>query len=88
MKIQNPGNAVGLCSTPLKVSIKLNMSVATLPAVSASGIAAMIMCANVLVKIKNCTTNNIMSARVSLSWFLPNTAKYQDAHIKMARTNW
>jgi hypothetical protein len=47
MKIQKPGKAVGDCSTPLKVSIILKRSVAMLPAVSASGMAAIIMCANV-----------------------------------------
>jgi hypothetical protein len=43
MKIQKPGNALGDWSTPLNVSIMLNRSVAMFPAVSASGMAAMIM---------------------------------------------
>ena len=82
------GAGLGLWRGPLKVSIMLNKRVAMLPAVSASGIAAMTMCAKVLVKSMNCTAKSIMRARVSLSWFFPNTAKYQDSHIRIARTSW
>jgi hypothetical protein len=37
MKIQNPGRALGGCITPLKVKVMMNMSVAMVPPVSASG---------------------------------------------------
>lgn len=39
--------------TPLKVSVSENISVAIFPAVSASGRAAMSICAKVLAKTKN-----------------------------------
>lgn len=58
MKIQNPGRAVGGWKTPLNDRAMENISVAILPAVSASGIAAISMCANVLVKTKNCTMSS------------------------------
>ncbi len=86
MKIQNPGSAVGLCRTPLKVNIRENMSVATLPAVSASGIAAMIMCANVEVNTRNSITKSNIKALVSLSWFFPKMAKYHKTHMRKAST--
>lgn len=53
MKIQNPGSATGVWKTPLKVNASENMSVAMLPAVSASGRAAISMWAKLLAKTKN-----------------------------------
>lgn len=58
MNIQNPGNAVGDCKTPLKVNIMLNNKVAMFPAVSASGMAAIMPCANVDVNSMNCIFKN------------------------------
>lgn len=52
--LQKPGKAVGGWKTPLNTRVSENMSVAMLPAVSASGRAAMSMCAKVLAKMKNC----------------------------------
>ena len=43
IKIQKPGRAEGGCRTPLNVRVRLNSRVAILPAVSASGMAAMTM---------------------------------------------
>jgi len=88
MNIQKPGKAVGLWRTPLNVSIMLNSNVAILPAVSASGMAAMIMWANVLVNSMNSMTKSSMIPRVSLLWFFPNIAKYQEIHMRTARTTW
>jgi len=53
MKIQNPGRALGGWKTPLNVNVSENISVAMLPAVSASGSAEINICANVLAKTKN-----------------------------------
>ena len=58
MKIQKPGRANGGWKTPLKVKHIENINVAIFPAVSASGNAAIIICAKVLAKTKNCTSNN------------------------------
>jgi hypothetical protein len=60
MKIQNPGRAYGGWKTPLKDSAMENINVPILPAVSASGRAAMSMCAKVEAKTKNCTTRRRM----------------------------
>jgi hypothetical protein len=48
MKIQNPGNAVGDCKTPLNVKERENIKVAILPAVAASGSPAISICAKLL----------------------------------------
>jgi hypothetical protein len=61
MKIQKPGSAVGVWNTPLKVNVSENMRVATLPAVSASGRAAMSMWAKLDAKTKNCIRRRRMS---------------------------
>lgn len=45
IKVQKPGNAFGGCMTPLKTRVIANKPVATLPAVRASGKAAMSRCA-------------------------------------------
>jgi hypothetical protein len=47
MKIQNPGSAFGGCMTPLKTRVSMNMSVAMVPPVSASGRAEMTRAAKV-----------------------------------------
>jgi hypothetical protein len=39
MKIQKPGSALGGCMTPLNVRVMMNISVAIVPPVSASGSA-------------------------------------------------
>jgi hypothetical protein len=88
MKIQNPGSAVGGCNTPLNVSIMLNSNVAMLPAVSASGMAAMMAWANVLTNSINCTTNSSINPRVWPPWFLPKMAKYHETHIRTPRATW
>lgn len=41
MKIQKPGRFWGDCITPLKIRVRVKSRVAMLPAVSASGRAAM-----------------------------------------------
>lgn len=51
MKIQNPGRADGGCITPLKVKVMMNISVAMVPPVSASGRAEITSEAKVDVKI-------------------------------------
>lgn len=53
MKSQKPGRASGVWRTPLKVKAMLKRSVAMLPAVSASGRAAMTMWAKVEANMKN-----------------------------------
>jgi len=47
MKIQNPGSAEGACMTPLKINVIEKSKVTMLPAVCASGNAAMQRWANV-----------------------------------------
>ena len=54
MKIQKPGRAFGGWKTPLNVKINENIRVAMFPAVSASGINEINMCAKVLANTKNC----------------------------------
>lgn len=55
MKIQKPGRAFGGWKTPLNVRMRENMRVAMLPAVSASGMNEINICAKVLAKTKNWT---------------------------------
>jgi hypothetical protein len=66
--LQKPGSAVGGWKTPLKTRVSENMSVAMLPAVSASGSAAMSMCAKVLAKMKNWMQKSKIRPWRSESW--------------------
>ena len=51
IKIQKPGRALGGCMTPLKVRVIINIRVAMVPPVSASGSAEITNDANVEVKM-------------------------------------
>jgi hypothetical protein len=48
MNIQKPGSALGVCRTPLKIVLIMVRMVTRLPAVCASGSAAMVICAKAL----------------------------------------
>jgi hypothetical protein len=56
MKIQNPGNAVGVCKTPLNCRVMVNSSVERAAAVSVLGMVKIIICAYVDANSRNCNT--------------------------------